>query len=876
MNSGGCERIRGMTSRRTGVRIASATLFGALLGLVGLGCAASGDRAPAPAESAIESAAPAPAVPMSAGDFVPAAAGATQDAKAADDALRDLSVEAQERRAASQAAVAVAERLMSELRYPEAEERLQEALRLDPQNEKARELLETVLLIRGDRSGEIRDVLRGEVDRQNVRLQQDLVELERLYVSGRQSMEDEEYSTAIRSFEQVLERIRWFPFNVDLSDLRSRTEGSKEEAMRLQRDLDSRMRREREQRVRENAEAEATRSLEYIENRITEMERKLRRLYGDREYEQAAQLADQILELDPSRQDVRQLRRQALEMRHLKTVTDISDRTREEWDRTFLSQLESEIPYTNIFNFPSSEEWNRLTRKSVSLDSRVLETETQQTKDIRAKLRQRFSVEFPDQPLDEVVSFLQQISGINFVLNKEARDAVEDSGTTVKLPAVNDLALENILSLVLEGLDPPFGYLIQSGAVVIGPAESIQADVYLEFYEVSDLTKDHPDFPAPKLALDSGSEEAGGTGGLLDLGGETEGDKTTIDTEILQDLVTESIYGEDGPPEGESIELQGGKLVARTSLESHQKIQRLLDSLRKSTGVMVTVESRFIDLQDNFLYSIGVDYGSPFNSNLPNPISDIDGVGTQISSGFEFVDAQQQTDVRAAVYNAFSLPLGSSVAPFELSSDGGFALQYNVLDTYILEAIIEANEKTQEFKKLDAPRVTAFNTQTSHSLVIDQSAYIKDAEVNQTGVVPVINPVIGILNSGSILQVRPTVSHDRKYVILEIEPTLAVQLPSRFKTLTLGLTTLNVEFPVLSVTNIKTTVTIPDGGTVLVGGLKRTISQDAKVGIPAISRLPMMDFLLGRKGSAQMQSNLFVLISAKITVIRDEESKQFN
>jgi type II secretory pathway component GspD/PulD (secretin) len=143
-------------------------------------------------------------------------------------------------------------------------------------------------------------------------------------------------------------------------------------------------------------------------------------------------------------------------------------------------------------------------------------------------------------------------------------------------------------------------------------------------------------------------------------------------------------------------------------------------------------------------------------------------------------------------------------------------------------------------------------------------------------VVPVINPVIEILNAGSILQVRPTVSHDRKYVILEIEPTLAVQLPSRFKTLTLGLTNLNVEFPVLSVTNIKTTVTIPDGGTVLVGGLKRTVTQDSQVGIPSLSRLPLLDFLLGRKGQARMQSNLFVLISSKITVIRDEESNRFN
>lgn len=854
-----------------GERIAGTATLLCLAALVGCaGSPAASDTAsPSPELSSTSS----DAIPVEPVGFVPSAAGAPQDA---DDVLDDMSVEAQSRRAASRSATATAERLMAELRYLEAEEKLQEALRLDPQNEKARELLEVTLLVLGERRGEIQDFIRGEVDRQNVRLQQDLVELERLYVDGRRKMDDQNYSPAIRAFDQVLERIRWFPFNVDLSELRARAEGSRDEAIRLQRELDADMRREREMRVRENALAEQSRSLEYINNRIEEMTRKLRRLYADHEYEEAIELADQILELDPSRDRIARVRREAVELRHLKEVMDISDRTREEWERTFLSQLESEIPYTDIFNFPSDEEWNKISRKQVGVDARILETETQATKDIRAKLRGRYSVEFPDQPFDEVVSFLQQLSGINFVLNKEAREAVQDSGETVRLAPVTDLPLENILNLVLEGMDPPFGYQIQSGAVLIGPTDSILSDVFLEFYEVSDLTKDAPDFPAPRLALESGGEDGGGSGGLLNLEDDTESGKTTIDQDVLEELVIESIYGEDGEPEGESIKLQGGKLVARTTVENHQKIQQLLEALRKSTGVMVTVESRFIDLQDNFLEQIGVDYGNPFNSNLPNPISDIDGAGTQISSGFEFVDAQQQTDVRAAVYNAFSLPLGSSVAPFELSDDGGFALQYNVLDTFILEAILEATQKTQEFKKLDAPRVTAFNTQTSHSLVIDQSAYIRDAEVNQTGVVPVINPVIGILNSGSILQVRPTVSFDRKYVILEIEPTLAVQLPSRFKTLTLGLTTLNVEFPVLSVTNIKTTVTIPDGGTVLVGGLKRTIAQDARVGIPAISRLPLMDFLLGRKGQAQMQSNLFVLISAKITVVREEEAMRFN
>ncbi len=795
-----------------------------------------------------------------------------------DGLIRDVNLENQARSGSAKQAVNAAQKLINELRYIEAEEKLQEAVRLDPSNTNARELLDTVLMLLSDRSGDIRDLQRRMVDEKSVRLEQDNFELERLYLSGRRAIDDANFDKAISVFDQVLERIRWFPFDYDLSDLQNRARQSKEEAIRQQNDFEATEKREREMRILSEAEAEMSRSVSFVQNRINEILRQARRLFSERDYERVITLCDEVLQLDPSRKDVRALRREAAELRHLYEILDTGLQTTLEWDRTFLSQLESEIPYTNIFNFPSREEWLKISRQEQSLEDRLSAVESVQEKTIRSRLKVRVaSVEFEDEPFEQVIQFLRDLSGINFVLTKEASEALEGGDGTVRLAEVSDLPLENVLNLVLQGNDPPFSYIIRSGAVLIGPSDSVRNDIFLEFYEVSDITKDKPDFRAPKLALQSSQDgDEGGAGGLFDIGGEEDSQETTLDSDILVELVIAALYGDDGEPDGEAVKFQNGKLVANTTLKNHRKLIQLLDALRKSTGVMVTVESRFIDLQDNFLESIGVDYGNPFNSNLPNPINDIDGAGTQIASGFEIVDAQGEIDVRAAVYNAFSLPLGSSVSPFNLSDTGGFALQYNVLDSYALEAILEANQKTQRTKKLDAPRVTAFNTQISHSLVVDQSAYIEDAEVNQTGVVPVINPVIGILNSGSILQVRPTVSHDRKYVILEIEPTLAVQLPSRFKTLTLGLTNLNVEFPVLSVTNIKTTVTIPDGGTVLVGGLKRTITQDSRAGIPILSRLPFFDLLAGRKGKSRMQSNLFVLISAKITVIRDEEFKRFN
>ena len=59
-------------------------------------------------------------------------------------------------------------------------------------------------------------------------------------------------------------------------------------------------------------------------------------------------------------------------------------------------------------------------------------------------------------------------------------------------------------------------------------------------------------------------------------------------------------------------------------------------------------------------------------------------------------------------------------------------------------------------------------------------------------------------------------------------------------------------------------------------GSKLTITEKQLVGAPWVSRLAGLDLLFGRKGEARMQSNLFVLVNAKITMVREEEEREFN
>ncbi len=288
-------------------------------------------------------------------------------------------------------------------------------------------------------------------------------------------------------------------------------------------------------------------------------------------------------------------------------------------------------------------------------------------------------------------------------------------------------------------------------------------------------------------------------------------------------------------------------------------------------------EARFIDIQDNLLEEIGVNIGGTVESTPEYPIPDVNGLGTSLASGYVFLDRRERYGMIGANISDYSGVMGTEITPFNITAQGGMALQFNKLEDYQLEGILSMVQKKQKMLSLGAPRVLAFDSQTAHTMVIDQIAYIKDVDVNQTGVSPVINPLIGSFRVGALLEIRPTVTHDRKFVILEVNPTTAKHIDSKYADLSLaqGFTMVQVELPVILLSRIQTTITIPDGGSVLVGGLKKVIEQDKSIGIPLLQRIPLLNILFGRQGQSRLRSSLYVLIKSDIVIVKEEEKLTF-
>ncbi len=78
--------------------------------------------------------------------------------------------------------------------------------------------------------------------------------------------------------------------------------------------------------------------------------------------------------------------------------------------------------------------------------------------------------------------------------------------------------------------------------------------------------------------------------------------------------------------------------------------------------------------------------------------------------------------------------------------------------------------------------------------------------------------------------------------------------------------------PARQIEKISSVVTVPDGQTVIVGGLKRTADNQTYAGVPWFEKIPIVRDLLGRTGETKDQTSFFVFLRPLICVIRNSET----
>lgn len=383
------------------------------------------------------------------------------------------------------------------------------------------------------------------------------------------------------------------------------------------------------------------------------------------------------------------------------------------------------------------------------------------------------------------------------------------------------------------------------------------------------------------------------------------------DPSELIDLITAVVGDEEtwetvGDPKFFSL---NNTLAIRQTEENHEEIQELLEKLRSLNDLQVAVEVRFITISDEYFERIGVNMNLSFQSETDAGDLDDDQLVPSKKGVYGIYDAG------ASGNNMFTENLninftqnsyGLAVPQFgnydpSVGAQMGFAILSDI-ESYFFVSAAESDTRTNV---LQAPKVTMFNGQTASVSDFTSVPYVST-------VIPVVGefavaqqPVITVINEGQFMTVQATASPDRKYVRMTVVPffckitdndrtfkfegtdsvstnsTTANKGSSILESITDERETTNgaevvsagttIQEPVTSSFSVYTTVNVPDGGTALLGGIKRLSEGRNEGGVPILSKIPYLKRLFSNSAIGRETTSMLMTVTPRIIIQEEEE-----
>ncbi|MEM8711455.1 MAG: hypothetical protein AAGG01_10920 [Planctomycetota bacterium] len=793
----------------------------------------------------------------------------------AQDDFQRAELRMQKSRALSTQFAELGEEALSRGDLTEAVESFASAVELDPSNQTAREGFRRALAMQGDPLATADEQFRSDVNGIEVRQAMARMRAEDFAASGEVAMQSGDYDAAVQAFRQAETILKLNPLIATNSLDEQMVRGKLEAAINLRTEAQAM----KIQREREEAEAEVARlqaeETNRLENKLKEYYARADRAFRAEKYAEAAKFAELILVRDPANRFASELLEIARESGHAKVSSRLRRDYREAWLRTFDELRTMDLPQTDTLVF-DLDRWKEVVDRS-PLSELQLEAAADPERDaVMARLEQilvpaRFENEGDGVPLANVADFLQQQSGINFQLSSSVQDLDEEE-TAVKLSR-SEGSVKLVLDLIAETV-PEVSWKIEDGVVLFVTEEELTGGQVNATYSVADLVTPIPDYAAPDINVEPSQG--------LSLPEEEieEREANVIGISQLEELIRNNVATaswENDPANSIRVTERGQMVVSQTP-EVQRQIVALLEDLRESTGILVDIQARFMRVEDNFLEDIGVDFrglGQPglgvdnqeFNdfgdgsTELGNEIGRTSDIGA-------FFDDGEDGSFKARVEDLYDTQLGSD----DFQASGGLSFQWAFLNDLQLQLILRAVQKSERIETVTAPRVTVNNGARANVSVLNQVAYVQDFDVQIAQAASIADPIIKVIQDGVILDVRPVVSADLQYITLELRPTIAeLQRPIREQPTTLGTqNSVTIQLPEVEIQRVRTSIPIPDGGTVLLGGLKESTKQDIRSGIPMLNKIPLVSALFERKGSYISNRKLLILLKAKIEVPEEQ------
>jgi general secretion pathway protein D len=703
-----------------------------------------------------------------------------------------------------------------------------------------------------------------------------------------------------------------------------------------------------------------------VQQKMAELVDEFNRLRDEQRYAEAEIIAKRLIELSPDDPVARQVYQTAKFIRREMMNRSLVHAK----EASFWTQLNA--VEESAIN-PVAEDGNEVAYDQKSWEAFVknrkgskdrLERRTERELEIERRLKTPVLLRYQETPLSEVVESLSELTGVNIHLDPRGLSQEGyNTETPVTVNLSKEVSLKSALNLILEPLH--LSYVIKDEVLKITSEQLRDGELKTFTYNVADLVIPIPNFvPNSNIGLQGLIHDAHaamgygsgiGAGGpavlVNDRGGQKAaagndqvlaqqfnavpgaaaggitpatvpigsgpggmGGGANADFDSLIDLIVSTVstdtWAENGGGEAEIRPFPTNlSLVISQTQAVHEEIADLLEQLRRLQDLQVTIEVRFIRLNDSFFERIGIDFDMNIEDRTIGTADLVPGnvfeggrqsatVGLLQPAGVNvFPNFTTDLDIPFR-QNSFDLtqviPFGGGAAPFP---SFGFAILSDI-EAYFL---IEAAQGDRRTNVLNAPKVTLFN---------GQQAFVADA-VSQPfviGVIPVVGefvaaqqPVIVVLNEGTMMTIQAVVSDDRRYVRLTVVPFFTQvgdvqeftfegsssssssssssdddddgkneQQEKNDEETRTGVT---VQLPAFQFISVVTTVSVPDGGTVLLGGIKRLSEGRNEFGVPLLSKVPYINRLFRNISIGRETDSLMMMVTPRIIIQEEEEER---
>lgn len=832
-------------------------------------------------------------------DAAPAEDAPAADAPAADDGSTMLSDGAQRAKVEKARAEFVSKSLVEKGNQALQDGNIEEARRLyaeaidyDPSNKAAKDAWRR---LSDDRASSVGDYAEGQRSVAQVRRDKAAAEVRNYIERGRTLEARDDYEGAVKEYRRALSILSWYDetadFGTSAAALRDMIDNANYKA-------DVHDRRAREEQIaaaQREREAELAGERERRLGRIRAWFDGAHRAFHRQEWSLAREYAKQILRHDPNNADAQRIIDMSYDAEHLNNQETARRQFDDQWKAIMQDMERAILPQVDTVVFPDNWLDEIAQRKP-----RVIGDEAQEEDDdagvagmlaILEKKRVK-GLDWEEQNLDQVLSYLRTITGLNFYLSPKAREEkFDDVAISAQL---DDVSVETILTNVVT--EPyELKWEPRGGVIWILTGEEVSGNMRLRYFDVKDLAVAIQHFVGQPINLVPSNFTPPEPPELPE-------PAAIFPAENLVELIRETVGGEAKWEDPATIEARNNILIVRNTPDILAGVDDLLSQLRANSGLLVNLEVRFMTAEDNFLRDVGVDIrglgdnsagiGAPglganqvqddvFAGSPANPLAGFEpsSAGTARDTGIFYNDGQDGAYM-ARVENLFDEAVRGFGDPEVLTRSGGLSFQHTFLDDTQLEVILRAVEKSERIQEITAPRITVYNTQRANISMLNQVSYVQDYEVEIAQASNIANPVIQTIQDGIVLDVRPVVSADRRFVQLELRPTVAVlqrPIPTFATSLSAGPVGANapviIQLPELEVSRVRTTVSMPDEGTLLLGGLKFYVKDNRESGMPFFNNIPILSFLLTRKGTFVNRRNLLILITARIVPLEELEPR---